>query len=319
MNNRKMLRHEFSRTGWVMLIYLGLMNLCVTVVTAVDAVIRYVFSGNFGNPMAFSEIMNEVARQNGWGYILTSLIAVLLVLLWKKPCFFKEEILKKGNVMSVSSFFTLLCLMISCQFLSQVLVIIQEFVLNIFGMSIQPVSESASVDTDSFSMFLYAGIAAPIVEEFLCRGLLLRMLAPHGKKFAILATAFLFGIFHGNLIQVPFAFLAGILLGYIAMEYSILWSILFHMFNNLIVADLLDRVASFVPAVHGILWFQLLVGCTIVAVVILIQKRKLIAENWNHDLLSRETTLCFFTSPGVVTITVLMWLQMMISFFLMQI
>ena len=42
---------------------------------------------------------------------------------------------------------------------------------------------------------------------------------------------------HGNFAQIPFALAAGLILGYIAMEYSIWHSLLLHISNNLILGD----------------------------------------------------------------------------------
>ena len=41
-------------------------------------------------------------------------------------------------------------------------------------------------------------ILAPVAEELMFRGWILRSLRPYGKRFAVLGSAVLFGIFHGN-------------------------------------------------------------------------------------------------------------------------
>lgn len=67
-------------------------------------------------------------------------------------------------------------------------------------------------------------------------------------SFLILVTIFMsaviFGAFHGNLIQSIFAILVGLVLGYVAMRYSIKWSILLHIINNFIFGDLLSYLTS---------------------------------------------------------------------------
>ena len=70
--------------------------------------------------------------------------------------------------------------------------------------------ESSSGMQEGLAMFIYASILAPISEEILFRGLIQHSLLPFGKKFAVFGSALLFGIFHGNLAQTPFAFLAGL-------------------------------------------------------------------------------------------------------------
>lgn len=88
----------------------------------------------------------------------------------------------------------------------------------------------------SVSLALYTAVAAPVTEELLFRGAVLRSLQPYGKRFAIFCSALLFGLVHQNLTQTPFAFGFGLLAGYVAMEYSILWSMSLHILNNAVLA-----------------------------------------------------------------------------------
>ena len=81
--------------------------------------------------------------------------------------------------------------------------------------------------------FISTAIIPPLVEEFACRGLVLGVLRKYGDGFAILASSALFGILHGNFQQIPFAFLVGLVLGYITVKSGSLWlAILIHAFNN---------------------------------------------------------------------------------------
>ncbi|WP_175578327.1 CPBP family intramembrane glutamic endopeptidase [Bifidobacterium jacchi] len=91
----------------------------------------------------------------------------------------------------------------------------------------------------------YAWFLAPIVEEIVFRGVVMGTLKPLGRKFAILTSAIMFGLFHDDLVQGLFAFGLGLILGFVAMEYSLLWSIALHMFNNAVLSGLfIDVFAS---------------------------------------------------------------------------
>ena len=94
-------------------------------------------------------------------------------------------------------------------------------------------------------MFIYSGLLAPVIEEMVFRGAILHALKPYGHVFAIVTSAVMFGFFHGDLGQGFFAFIMGLVLGYLACEYSIFWSMALHMFNNLVVIDGLDFLLSF--------------------------------------------------------------------------
>ena len=81
--------------------------------------------------------------------------------------------------------------------------------------------------------FISTVITPALVEEFICRGLILGSLKKFGDGFAILISAFLFGIMHGNFEQIPFAFLIGIGLGFMTVKSGSLWpAVIVHALNN---------------------------------------------------------------------------------------
>ena len=87
-----------------------------------------------------------------------------------------------------------------------------------------------------FILSLIATVFVPaFVEEFACRGIVLGSLKKYGESFAIVASSILFGVMHGNFEQIPFAFLVGLVLGYIAIKSNTMWlSVIVHAFNNFI-------------------------------------------------------------------------------------
>ena len=213
---RKMHRRSFSKIGWSLVIYFLLMN---AVVLAAALLLR-------------------TSSGEGWGYMAATGLGLLLLLLWKKPRFWKDEIFARGNPMTIRKFFGILCIFISGQAIYQVLTMSAELFLNGLGLTMSEGLMAMQMDMDVFTLFFYAGILAPVAEEIIFRGFVLRSLMPYGKKLAIFASAFLFGIYHGNLIQAPYAFLMGLVMGYVAAEYSVLWSMVLHMINNLLISDL---------------------------------------------------------------------------------
>jgi membrane protease YdiL (CAAX protease family) len=79
-------------------------------------------------------------------------------------------------------------------------------------------------------------IAAPIVEELLMRGVLYgRLRSIMSARAAILCSALLFGIMHGNLVQGIHAFVIGIFLAWLMERFgNILVPILGHMAANIV-------------------------------------------------------------------------------------
>lgn len=78
-----------------------------------------------------------------------------------------------------------------------------------------------------------AVILAPIGEELIYRGVVLRCTAKVSQRFAIFFSAFIFGIMHGNPYQFVLGFLIGIPLAMVTIKTgSIIPAIICHMVNN---------------------------------------------------------------------------------------
>ena len=314
---KKGLRRHLGVTGWALVVYYIILNASVFVWTFAEGLAKsmvYILSGD----MAAIENAIIDASQSAWGYFLAAAIGLLILLLWKKPRFWRDEIWARGKPMTCGAFFGILCVFLGCQLLSQLGLVGTELVLNAFGLTIAGGVEALSVDPDNFSMFLYAGLLAPVTEEILFRGLVQRSLMPFGKRFAIFCSAFTFGLYHGNLIQTPFAFLVGLVLGYVAAEYSVGWAMLLHMINNLLVADSLNRMTAGLPEeTAAIVIWGILLLFSVAAAIVLIVRRKEIRRWQQHERINRTYLWCYFTSFGTVAFIVLMAAMMVFSLFVM--
>ncbi len=302
---RKFLRRKFSPIVWCLVAYYGIMNVLVFASVKLDQLKMSLAS------MAGLE-ESAVPAQNAWGYLLTIAVGLTILLAWKGGGFFREEIFRKNRSMKLPDFLMLLCVFLGCQVGVSLYAAILETVLNLFGLSAMAALEMATVKSDTLSMFLYAAIAAPIAEELLFRGFLQRSFQPYGKKFSIFAAAVLFGLFHGNLIQAPYACLVGLLLGYVTVEYSILWAIVLHMMNNLVLADLIPRLLSWLPELgqnlilSGIIWIFGIAGA-----VILIVKNRDVKAYLGAEWMDRRCIRAFFTNSGFLVLAILMIINML--------
>ena len=132
---------------------------------------------------------------------------------------------------------------------------------SVIGTSLpSPTSESIDQSAVTVSMWLYIGLIGPICEEVMFRGVLMKELKPFGRNFAIVTSALLFGLFHGDVVQGAFAFLMGLLLGFVAMEYSLVWAIALHIFNNAILSGVVDGLASHYLNDNGYLVYSLILS-----------------------------------------------------------
>lgn len=105
------------------------------------------------------------------------------------------------------------------------------------GVGIQLIEPDLDTSSGLKSVILsmiYGVIIAPVSEELLMRGFVMKNLSRVSQRFGIIMSAFLFGLFHGNVPQFIAAFIAGLLFGYIDAKHdSLIPSILCHMVSNL--------------------------------------------------------------------------------------
>lgn len=299
------LRRAANAQAGALLIYHVIMNVVIMVVTFAVS-FGLAFSGALENETVDVETVTQITMESaGWGYVIAVAIGFLALLVWKKPGYLRHTILQKGKSIGIGGFFTFLSIMMSAQMVAQICNLGLEGLMNAFGLDGASLEQLGNVDTDSFGMFLYIGILAPISEELLFRGLVLRSIEPYGKKMAVIGSAILFGLYHGNLVQTPYAIMVGLVLGYVAMEYHVIWAIAMHMFNNLVFAMLLPKVLAFlpIPIIDGILW-ALTIGFFVAAVLILIAKHAEAIAVWKQETVQNWQRRAFFRAPAVIVLIV---------------
>ena len=313
---REALRRQANVQGGVLLIYRVIMNVALfAVIFAVSFAQAFRMSFEGGFYADFSAILNTVMDSMmdtmGWGHLAAVLIGWLILRLWKKKNFFKNEIYKPGKPMSIGGFMALTCLVMGCQLPAQLLTMGLEWVANLFGGSFVEILEQNAVDTDSLSLWLYVCLAAPITEEILFRGLVLRSLEPYGKKFAIIVSAVLFGLYHGNPIQTPYALLVGLILGYVAVEYNVIWAMVLHMINNLLLGDSLPRLLEGLPynVADTVMWIVLIVFF-LASLVVLLIKWRTVAEKSREETVEPWQKRAFWRSPCVVILCIMCLMDM---------
>ncbi len=80
---------------------------------------------------------------------------------------------------------------------------------------------------------VFVVIIGPIIEEFVCRKQLIDRMHVYGQKNAVIVSALLFGLIHGNFSQFFYAFGLGLVFGYLYVKSGKLrYSILLHMGIN---------------------------------------------------------------------------------------
>ena len=95
---------------------------------------------------------------------------------------------------------------------------------------------SANTPIDGLVIIFVVVIGAPIVEEYLFRGVLFEELAKIcSSKATIFLTALVFGIYHFNIVQTPNTFFMGLVMAYVYYKTrSIKAPIIIHATNNIL-------------------------------------------------------------------------------------
>lgn len=113
--------------------------------------------------------------------------------------------------------------------------IITTILSTIIGKNISvALNDVISSGVNAFVFFAYAIIVGPIFEELIFRKLIIDRIVGYGELTAIMLSAFLFGIFHGNLGQFVYAFVIGCFFGFIYIRTgNIKYTMILHMLLNL--------------------------------------------------------------------------------------
>ncbi len=190
-----------------------------------------------------------------------------------------KSIFRRERRISPGTFLSFAAMVYLMQIIFGLFLELLEVLLNGAGMTIMNSPAMNADYTLSPSLLLYAVLIGPIAEEFVFRGFTLKGLKPCGKLFAIVVSALMFSLMHGDIQQLAFTFGAGLLFGYIAMEYSIFVSLALHIFNNGVLSELTFYASEHLPEdmyIAAVMLFILI--CLIVTVVFLFRKRHKIAE-----------------------------------------
>ena len=172
--------------------------------------------------------------------------------------------------------------------------------------------------------YIFVGIIPPLVEEFIFRGVILSRFQKYGNGFAIFASAIIFALFHGNIMQLIFAFICGIVLGFIAVRTkNIFIPIIIHAVNNSfsVTIELLYEYCfeNFANMISSLMLMGLL-GLGVLSFILLIIKRRYFFKRDDDapvcelSLFSKLVNLTF--TPGFIALLIY-FVVMSVSFLIL--
>ena len=240
------------------------------------------------------------------GMTVGVIIALLVIFGWLRTDLNKAVLFRKGaNKMSWRTLGLSILFLFGAQFLFSSLFLGLNEILKVLGLSIASEIKSAQGVNQVPIQLIYTLILAPVAEELIFRGVIFQVLRKYGRVFAIVASALLFGIYHGNLPQGIFAFVIGILFAYITAEYSICWSMLIHIFNNINTIWINYGVEKLNWNFLGLVVDIVYILALIVIVGYLYKNRKKIKYYLKKYPTQENVWRCLFQSKSVIIFTVL--------------
>ena len=139
---------------------------------------------------------------------------------------------------------------------------------------------SLMMGNSAFAVLPFALLGAPLMEEYVFRGVLLKHLGAFGAKPYILFSALTFALFHANLAQSVYAFVLGLIFaGLTYYSGTIKYAVIAHMAINFVGSGLpilVLRLGDIGVPIVGVISFVF--ACAgIVSAVLLLNKRKQLA------------------------------------------
>lgn len=165
--------------------------------------------------------------------------------------------------------------------------------------------------------FLATAVVPAFMEEFACRGLIMGILRKYGDGFAVLMTAAVFGLMHGNFDQMPFAFMVGLALGYIVVQTNSLWiAVAVHAANNFVSVAftyLLSPLSADIQNLIYSLYLMAALGIGIAAAAISGKKILSFSPETTESSFSKKCRW-FISSPVIIIFAVVCVLQSLLYF-----
>lgn len=233
-NERKNIRHYFNIAGLGLLLGAVGVNILFFIVSFV---LEFAMTGSFDydNMLDAENYMNYdssiLMALNGLMFLIVNLIPAILgsrltgirIRSYFRPMETKKSQLAKYMLMGIF-----------IQATTGILYTIVESIMSAGGINDYNADIDTYVSTKAVIVTaLYTCIVAPITEELLYRGFVMKNLSRVSQRFGIIASAALFGLAHENIAQFLLAMPVGIFLGRIVMKHnSLIPSILVHMAVN---------------------------------------------------------------------------------------
>jgi len=235
------------------------------------------------------EITDAIAEATEDSVGLMSIVAVvvssLVFFLLRKKRFITDLAAPMAEPLTPKIFMILLLATQAIQLVFGMLIMLIDELLP-EGVSLTESYGAAMDELMTPTGLLYVILIGPVFEELIFRGAILGNLRRFGDNFAIIISSLLFGFYHGIILQIPFAFIVGLLFGYVAVRWSLRISIVLHIAVNGLSTLMADTGNDDIATAGGLA----LIACTVLTVIFAIKWRKILKARINAGAAYYERT-----------------------------
>lgn len=234
----------------------------VIILVAVVAVVQFRMANPVATPEEALQVYNEAAQNAGvLSVFMYHLLALPIFGLWYYFGCGRPSIKKSVHNVSVKAIVIAVVSGAVLSFLSEALVGLESFVMPKMVESYVKMMETAGIGVTPLAIVATV-LLAPIGEELVCRGLTLYYAEKSLPWFwaANVLQALLFAVMHLSFVQGSYAFLGGLMLGYVTKRFhSLIPAMVIHFVLNVFGSFVLDKVFVYIPGT--------LAACVILAAV----------------------------------------------------
>lgn len=298
---KKLMKKDFNKLG-IALILQELLLYGIMIALGIGAAIIQIIKNSDISDEQIDTIFNQPSFL-GTSSIIVVLIAFIPILIYRGNKFFQYDLKIVNRKFTLKTVIIGFIILLAVNNLLGLFTDGLEWGLNTIGFSANSALDNlADMNQPVISMMIYSCIVGPIIEECIYRGAVIRSLEKYGRWFAILASGTLFGLMHGNFYQIFMAVVVGIILGYLATEYSIKLTILLHILNNTCVQIFSDINSHVSENAGNIISIIIIVISTIILIMAFVYYKNYIKEWLENNKIEKEIMLRFFTSFTIILV-----------------
>ena len=323
--SKKDARKVFSHIGFSLFFYdlvvLLLQSALIFLIIKGFAVFGYerAVAEKFVNSNGFTWVASIICQ-----FFLGSLVCFILMSLKRPVVKFGGE--KRKFTFKQTVLMGIVCIAVM-QIGSMMSTVLSEWVHELRGSPLENSLSDLVFESNVFVVILVCVIIGPVLEELIYRKCIIDRLRPFGEGFAVICSALIFGLAHGNFLQLFYSFGIGIIFGIIYLKTNNIGICIgYHVFMNFLggVVPVLfmragvgEGLEMFTPANMAFLAYMFLMFLITCAgiMILFVTYKSIKLSKWKVDGISGiDTVKAFIFNPGMILLMLVTVFSFIMSF-----